>query len=251
MEEEFPSNPGVYVRSRLELREYIKSLDDDKRDFLSSRTEDVLSAHGNIQDEHRDQASRLLRAYAGGVGLIVAGLGLASTVLRQLTFPDIQNKTVFNPQVAKTLLVLAIAVVGGFLVFRAFLRFAGIIELVVQILTPEEIKNESKISILFSLLPFYPGEKPTEENLPFRSEAREGVRRVVEAKDLMSIATSPEFSEMRILTEQMIRAQHNEVVINYNMTQLSHIYEIISKSLLDTLAGSFLLFVGLVILSTV
>lgn len=251
VDEEAPSSPGVYVRSRLELRNYIKQLDEGKREFLSTRTEDVLSAHGDIQEEHRDQASRLLRAYAGGVGLIIAGFGLASTVLRQVSFPNIQNKTIYNPQVLKTLVIIIIAVSGGILVFRSFLRFAGTIELVVQILTPEEINNDSIISTVFSKLPFYPGERSTRENLPFRSEAREGVRRVVEARDLMSIATSPEFSEIRILTEQVIRAQHNEVVINYNMTQLSHIYEIISKSLLDALAGSFLLSAGLIILTTV
>ncbi|GAB3036769.1 hypothetical protein [Natronobiforma cellulositropha] len=244
------SADGAYVRDRSDLQAHVWELDDDARVSLSAQTETVLEAHGRIQEEHRSQANRLLRAYVAGIGLLVAGLGALGTVIRQLSFPEIDDRTLANPEVLQALAAVSIALLGGVLIFRAFLRFAGTVEIVVQILTPEEIETDTVISGIFAALPFYPGEHQTEDDLRFRGEAREGIRRVVEADHLLSVPVHPSLSAERLLTEQLVRARQNEAVINYNMTQLSHIYELLLRSLQDVLFGTFVLAVGLLLLVT-
>lgn len=235
---------------RQDVWEYVSALDEEERDLLKEQSRIVLRAHGDIQKEHRGQANRLLRAYAGGVGLILAGVGFASTWIRDIPLPEIQNASIRNPTFQQYLFFLSVTVIGAFLVSRAFLRFAGIIEIVVQVLTPERIESESLVAKLFGRLPFYPGEATSGERYPFDAGAREGVRRVLGADDLVSIARHPELSEERILADRLMRAQDNENVINYNMSQLSQVYEIISNSLVDVLLGSLLMTIGLVPLST-
>lgn len=236
--------------SRSTVRSYVRQLDADRRAFLLEQSRNVLAAHGDIQEEHRNQANRLLRAYVGGIGLLLAGFGLSNAVVRRLTLPAVGEQAITNPTVIGILFVLAVTVSGGFFVLRAFLRFAGTIEIVAQILTPERISSDSRVSVVFSNLPFYPGEAAIEGgNEAFPEMAREGIRRVTQAEDLLGVAKQPASAETRILTDRLLRAQQNEVVINYNMRQLSRVYGIINQSLVDALFGSFLLLIGLMTLT--
>lgn len=244
-EPRFLSN-SIYKISREELFNYVLDLDDEHLEYISNQCDIILSAHGDIQDEHRNQARSLLRAYAGGVGLILAIIGFVLPVFQQkLTGVNIQNLT--QSELVAGFAFAIVVAIGFIISLRGFFKFSGIILLIVQILTPERISIDSSVSSLFVYLPFFPKEAILDLGYDGDEYPREGIRRVIEAEELRGTAQHPRYSDRRVITEKIILATNNEVVINNNMKQLSRTYEIISQTLLDILLASTLFVIAAIL----
>jgi hypothetical protein len=75
------------------VRDRVASLPEEQVETLLKETRDILDAHAEIQQEHRDQAKWVLRVYAPGVGLLIAAFawiwGQFRTILAtEVSVPD-------------------------------------------------------------------------------------------------------------------------------------------------------------------
>ncbi len=217
---------------RAAVRDRVASLPEEQVETLLKETRDILDAHAEIQQEHRDQAKWVLRVYAPGVGLLIAAFawiwGQFRTILAtEVSVPD--GTVALGVYVVFALL----STVGLYLLIRSFFRFVGILELVAAVLTPREFEIESWPIRGLRLIPWYEtaGEVDTE------GPANETVERVVEAERLLNSTKQPPIHAERTLVDRLCRIRRNERSINRDMAFLRTVYRAMSTSLADALAG--------------
>lgn len=231
---------------RADVFEWTKQLDDELLGFHIDRSNEVLEAHGEIQMEQRDQANRLLRAYAGAIGLFLAGFSFVPRLLSSTNFPPVQQKSVTNPRVLLLLVLLGVLALGVCLLGIAFVRFVATLEAVAQVLTPERIQHDSSVRKVLVNIPFYrPRSTAIDEPL---GDVEGDIRREMSAKTVFRNVKNPKKAKRRTLVDQLCRVRENERVIDYNMKQLSHVYEVVTRSLVEALAGGFLLVIATLLL---
>lgn len=224
----------------LEIWEHIVELDPDRRDWLLKQTSDVLQAHGEIQQEHRRQAIQLLRAYVAGLGVLATAIALVTTT-NLLSGPS--NFLIYetDPKLLsfKTAgAVVQIAGIVGFVI--TFLRVVGLPEPILDIVKPEQ---RGTGDVLTNMIPFYEGVVGA-ETLPTPASDQAGtIYRVLDADDFAQAVAFPQLSKERLLSFQLRQIQRNETVINYNMSQLEGIYNIILHSIRDALISGAFVFI--------
>lgn len=228
---------------RNEVRERLSDLPDDQLELLAEETRDILDSHGDVQREHRDQAKWFLRVYMAGIGILLAVFAWVGDFLRKLALPAADS--VALTEGVLIVFVFSMSAFGVSLLVRAFFRFAGTLELVVAVLSPERFENNSFVLTLVGNFRWYAAAVQSERLRRRRvSESKETVERVVEADTLIGSLEDPSRKQDRILTDRLCRIQRNEKSINRNMDRLTSVYRITSVSLADSLAGGFLLVIA-------
>lgn len=209
---------------------------------LSDRCDDILDAHATIQKEHHDQAIRLFRIYAIGLGLILAVGGFAVQRITAVPFSSIEATSL--DAVLTAVVLLTLLALGLRISVPAVVRFVGTVELIGRVLTPDQISDDSRLSRYFEILSYFghEGEAIPKNEPDFQiQESRETVRRVVEVDHLIDRAKRPTEFEPKNITERLARARENEYVLNYNVAQLSRVYGSIIRSLIEVTVGVILL----------
>ena len=220
---------------RAAVRDRVASLPEEQVETLLKETRDILDAHAEIQQEHRDQAKWVLRVYAPGVGLLIAAFAWMWGQFRMIfpTEPPSPDSIVI---VGGYLLFFVAFVFAFYLLVRSAFRFIGILELVAAVLTPQKFNVGAFSLRVFRSVPWY----KSVAGVDIAASANETVERVTEAERFLHSIEQPPGHRERVLVDRLCRIQRNEKSINRDMRFLKNVYKILSASLSDALIGSVL-----------
>lgn len=214
---------------RVELRKRISELSVSERRDLLKQTERILDRHAEVQENQRNQATRILQGYFGLIGISLTALPFVISFIKSITISgSVGSISGFAGGIGTMVGSVFLSTVPG--------RIYPIMTPAVEVLSPDPLEKGPVTKFSNSL----------SQLTNWGEDARAGVRSVSLTEELeYSFAdTNTEFA-VNLLIDRIKRIEANEAVINHNTEKLSDIYQQTIEALEYLALGSFLLVIGL------